>query len=185
MRRDRFSFSLIVTLTLCFVASAAPLFAAEGSSLPRIVNFAIVAAALVFALRGPLGGYLQARTDQIRHELQDAKEKSDRAEVELEQAKSLLASLDDEVEKAKKEAKRAAETERDRILKAAETEAERIRDIARKEIDNEVEAGRRRLLARAAELSVSLAHEKLEGSMTDKDHDALIERSIEILGKTD
>ena len=97
---------------------ATPLYAAEGSNLPRITNFAIVAVALVFALKKPLAGYLQARTDQIRAELVDAKEKSAKAEVELEQAKALLGSLDDEVEKAKREARKAAEAEKARILNA-------------------------------------------------------------------
>ena len=56
---------------------------------------------LGFLLKKPLGGFLQARTDQIRAELADAKEKTARAEVELQQAKDLIASLDSEVEKAK------------------------------------------------------------------------------------
>jgi len=174
-----------VRIAIFFLLSAAtPLYAAEGSNLPRITNFAIVALALYFALKKPLAGYLQARTDQIRAELADAKEKNTKAEVQLEQAKALLGSLDDEIEKAKGEARSAAEAERARILEAAETEAARIREIAAKEIDNEVETARRKLLARAAELSVSLAHEKLESSMTEEDQTKLIDRSIAILEKT-
>ena len=169
---------------LVLTSAATPLYAAEGSNLPRITNFAIVAAAIVFALKKPLAGYLQARTDQIRAELADAKEKSAKAEVELEQAKALLGSLDDEVEKAKREARKAAEAEKARILDAAETEAARIREIAKREIDNEVETARRKLFARAAELSVSLAQEKLESSLTEQDQTKLIDRSIELLENT-
>ena len=169
---------------LLITSAATPLYAAEGSNLPRMTNFAIVAAAIFFALKKPLAGYLQARTDQIRAELADAKEKSAKAEVALEQAKALLGSLDDEVEKAKVEARKAAEAEKARILNAAETEAARIREIAKKEIDNEVETARRKLFARAAELSVSLAQEKLERSLTEQDQTKLIDRSIELLEKT-
>ena len=173
-----------IAIFFLLVSAATPVYAAEGSNLPRITNFAIVAAALIFALKKPLAGYLQARTDQIRAELADAKEKSEKAEVELQQAKDLIASLDSEVEKAKGEARKAAEAEKARILQAAETEAARIREIATKEIDNEVETARRKLLARAAELSVSLAHEKLEKSMTDEDQAKLIDRSIDIMEST-
>ena len=175
------------TATFLFVLLAtavSPVYAAEGGNLPRIANFTIVAGLLFFALRGPLSGYLVARTEQIRKELADAREKSNRGEKERQLAVELLAGLDDEVEKAKEEAKRAAEIERARILKAAESEAERIREIARKEIENEVESGRRKLLARATELSVSLAHKKLETAMTEEDQNRLIDRSIEILGKS-
>ena len=171
-------------LFLLLATTVSPVYAAEGSNLPRIVNFTIVAALLFFALRGPLAGYLVARTEQIRKELSDAREKSARGEKERQLAVELLANLDDEVEKAKNEAKRAAEVERTRILKAAEAEAERIREIARKEIANEVESGRRKLLARAAELSVSLSHKKLKAAMTEEDQNRLIDRSIEILGKS-
>ncbi len=100
------------------------------------------------------------------------------------QTEDLIPEEKAQVEKAKEEAKRAAEIERARILKSAEAEAERIREIARKEIENEVESGRRKLLARAAELSVSLAHKKLETAMTEEDQNRLIDRSIELLGKS-
>ena len=176
--------NLRIAIFLLLTSAATPLYAAEGSNLPRITNFAIVAAAIFFALKKPLAVYLQARTDQIRAELADAKEKSAKAEVELEQAKALLGSLDDEVEKAKGEARKAAEAEKARILNAAETEAARIREIAKKEIDNEVETARRKLFARAAELSVSLAREKLESSLTEQDQTKLIDRSIELMETT-
>jgi len=170
-----------ITVLWILLASATPVYAAEGGSLPRIANFAIVAAALYFALRKPVADYLQARTDQIRAGLADAKEKIANAQEEHDRAKSVRESLDDEVEKAKQEARVATEAERQRILKTAEIEAERIRELARKEIANEVETGRRRLLARATELSVSLAHKKLEATMTEDDQTRLIDRSIEIL----
>lgn len=170
-----------ITVLWVLLGTATPVYAAEGGNLPRIANFAIVAAALYFALRKPVADYLQARTDQIRAGLAEAKEKVANAQVELDRAKSVRESLDEEVERAKQEARAAAEAERERILKSAESEAERIRELARKEIDNEVETGRRRLLARATELSVSLAHKKLEASMTDDDQTRLIDRSIEIL----
>jgi len=173
---------LAVFILLTSVAT--PLYAAEGSNLPRITNFAIVVLALFLLLKKPLAGYLQARTDLIRAELLDAKEKSAKAGVELEQAKALLGSLDDEIEKAKGEARSAAEAERARIVELAETEAARIKEIATKEIANEVETARRKLLAHAAELSVSLAHQKLERSMTEDDQTKLIDRSIAILENT-
>jgi F-type H+-transporting ATPase subunit b len=138
----------------------------------------------VLVLRKPLAGYLEARTQQIHEQLRDAAQKSARAEEQRQKAEELLQNLDSEVEKARAEAKRAAEAERERILTAADQEAKRIRELARKEIAAEVETGRRRLLARATELSVELAQKKLESTMTEKDQARLIDRSIEILGKT-
>lgn len=168
---------------LLTLASASPALAAEGGELPRIVNFAIVATVLVLALRKPLSGYLTAKTDQIREQLAEAKSKQQRADEERTKSEDLLARLGDEVQKAKDEARRAAEIERDRILKAAEIEAARIRQIATKEIDAEVEAGRRKLMARATELSVELAEKKLKSAMNEADQVRLIDQSIELLGR--
>jgi F-type H+-transporting ATPase subunit b len=179
----------LAVFLLVALATAAPLLAQEeaetghgSGELPRIVNFAILAAILVLVLRKPIAGYVNARTDQIREQLKDAKAKQEKADVELKRAEELLQSLEGEVEKAKAEARRAAEAERERILRTAEQEAARIRELAKKEVATEVEAGRRRLLARATELSVDLAQKKLEASMTDADRSRLIDRSIQILG---
>ena len=185
MSRRSFLTQVTALVAITLFVGAAPALAAEGGDLARITNFAIVAAALTLALRKPLAGYLTARTEQIRAELKEAGEKTERAKTEHQRAEELLASLDSEVEKARAEAVQAAEAERERILKAAHTEAGRIKELATKEIDAEVEAGRRRLLARAAELSVSLAQEKIEKTMTDDDQSRLIDRSIEILASRD
>jgi F-type H+-transporting ATPase subunit b len=168
---------------LHFLGSPTPLFAAEGGELPRIVNFAILATILVLVLRKPLADFLGARTAQIREELQQARSRETNAEVERKRAEELLASLEGEVQKAKDEARRAALAEKERILKTARQEAVRIRAIANKEIEAEVEAGRRRLFARATELSVELAHKKIASSMTDADRDRLIDRSVDLLGR--
>lgn len=163
---------------------ATPLLAAEHGELPRIINFAILAVILALVLRKPIASYLEAKTQQIREELADAKQKQERASTESVKADELLQSLDAEVAKAKAEAVRAAEAERERIVKAAEVEAKRIQELAEKEVAAAVENGRRQLLAKAAELSVDLAHKKLKASMTDADQSKLIDKSIEMLGKT-
>lgn len=179
------AFPLLVSI----LATAAPVLAAEqaeaehgSGELARIVNFAVLATILVLVLRKPIANYVNAKADQIRTQLKEAKAKQEKAASELERAEALLKSLEGEVEQAKQEARRAAEAERDRVLRAAEQEAKRIRELAKKEIASEVEAGRRKLLARATELSVDLAHQKLKTSMTDADRKRLIDRSIEILG---
>ncbi len=173
----------VIALSLLSFGSPTALFAAEGGELPRIVNFAILAAVLVLVLRKPLAGFLNAKTAQIREELSEARSRETNAEVERKKAEELLASLEGEVRKAKSEAASAAQAEKERILKTAEQEAARIRAVAKKEIEAEVEAGRRRLFARATELSVDLAHKKIENSMTDADRSRLIDRSVDILGR--
>jgi F-type H+-transporting ATPase subunit b len=168
---------------LLALGSPTVLLAAEGGELPRIVNFAILMAVLVFVLRKPLTDFLNAKTTQIREQLAEARSRETNADVERKKTEELLAGLDREVQKAKQEAANAAQAEKDRILRTAEQEAARIRAVARKEIEAEVEAGRRRLFARATELAVELAKKKIESSMTDDDRNRLVDRSVDVLGR--
>ena len=173
----------VLAALLVSLGSPRPLFASEGGELPRIVNFAILATVLVLVLRKPLADFLNAKTTQVREELRHARSRETNAEVERRRAEELLASLDQEVQKARDDARRAAQSEKERILKNAEHEAARLRAIAKKEIETEVEAGRRRLFAQATELSVDLAHKKIASAMTDADRDRLVDRSVDILGR--
>lgn len=88
--------------------AAAPAAAAEaeggviGFDLGRVINFSILAAILAWALRKPLGGYLNARAEQIRERLAAARENRRRAEAAAERADRVSASVDEEVSAARK-----------------------------------------------------------------------------------
>lgn len=149
----------------------------------RVINFAILAGALVYLLKKPLANYLDAKTEQIRSELAEAVGKRERAEAERKEAEARLAGLDAEITEAREKGLAQAEDERRRILKAAEAEAARLGERAKKEIEAELELARRRLTARAAELSVEIAKEKLGEEIGDGDRQALFEKGLEKLGE--
>lgn len=160
--------------------------AAHGSPLDlifRVVNFAILVGALVYLLKKPLGNYLDAKAEQIRSDLAAAVGKRERAEAERQEAEARLAGLDEEIAAVRAKGLAQAEDERRRILQAAENEAARLSERARKEIEAEVELARRRLTARAAELSVELARKKLGEQIGDTDRQALFEKGLEKLGE--
>ncbi len=180
--KARFVAAIASALALS-VANAAPALAAEGGELPRIINFLIVVVILVLLLRKPLAGYLSAQTDQIRSQLAAAAEQRAKAKEEMARAEQRLDGLDDEIARVREEAKQAAVGERARIVEAAQAEAKRITALAKKEIETELELSRRKLLARATELSVSLARKKIESTMTDEDQARLVDRSIGLLGE--
>jgi F-type H+-transporting ATPase subunit b len=158
---------------------------AHGSPLDlvfRVVNFAILAGALVYLLRKPLSNYLNAKAEQIRSDLAAAVGKRERAEAERKEAEARLAGLDEEIAAVRAKGLAQAEDERRRILQAAESEAARLAERAKKDIEAEVELARRRLTARAAELSVELARKKLAEQIGDADRQALFDKGLEKLG---
>jgi F-type H+-transporting ATPase subunit b len=147
----------------------------------RVINFAILAGALVYLLRKPLASFLDAKTEQIRGELAEAAEKTTRAAADRKEAEARLAGLDDEVGRVRAKALEEAEAERERIQQSARAEAARLAETARKQIEGELEVARRKLTARAAELSVELARKKIKKQMNDDDQRALIDKSLESL----
>lgn len=167
-------------------AEAAEEAEAHGSGwdlLYRVVNFAILVGALVYLLRKPLSNYLDAKTEQIRRDLTEAAGKRERAEAERKEAEARLAGLDREIAEARVKGLAQAEDERRRILQAAESEAARLAENAKKEIEAELELARRKLTARAAELSIEMARKKIREQISDADRRALFEKSMDKLGE--
>ncbi len=149
----------------------------------RVINFAILAGALVYLLKKPLGNYLEAKTDQIRQDLAEAAGKRERAETERKEAKARLEGLDQEIAEARKKGLSEAEAERLRILEAAKADAMRLAEHAKTELADELELARRKLTARAAELSVEVARKKIGEQIGDDDRRRLFEKGLEKLGE--
>jgi F-type H+-transporting ATPase subunit b len=149
----------------------------------RVINFAILAGALVYLLRKPLGNYLDAKTEQIRQDLTEAAGKRERAEAERKEAKARLEGLDQEIAEARKKGLAHAEAERQRILEAAKADAMRLGENAKRELADELELARRKLTARAAELSVEMARKKIGEQISDADRRRLFEKGLEKLGE--
>ena len=184
---------VVAVLILVIVAASGAVIAqghegeeAHGSALDlvfRVVNFAILAGALVYLLKKPLGNYLDARAEQIRSDLAAAVGKRERAEAERQEAEARLAGLDQDIAAVRAKGLAQAEDERRRILQAAENEAARLAERAKKEIEAELELARRRITTRAAELSIEMARKKLGEEIGETDRRALFEKGLEKLSE--
>ena len=166
-------------VAILLLAAATPVLAAEesgviGFDLARVINFSILATILVLVLRKPLGGYLNARTQQIRDQLVAARENREQAGEAAEQAARVAAGLDDETAAARRRILEAASAEARRIVAAAEEQAARITAGAEQELDAEVRSAERRLASRAAEAVARLARARLREGVSAEDHRRLV-----------
>jgi F-type H+-transporting ATPase subunit b len=156
--------------------------AAHGESLwsflSRIANFAILAGGLYYLLRSPLGRYLDARSQQIRSDLEHAAETRAEAASRLAEIDARLKALPRELEalKARGEAEVAAEGAR--IRQAAEAERVRLIEQTRREIDRQLQIARRDLTAHAADLAVGVARSRLSRELTEEQQLRLIDRYV-------
>jgi F-type H+-transporting ATPase subunit b len=126
-----------------------------------ILNFAVVAGAIVWASKKYLPSLFRNRTASIQRSLEEARRSSEDAHRRLSDIESRLARLDSEISEMKSSSEREAAAEEERISRAAAEDARRIMESAHQEIEAAAKAARRELTAHAADLAVSLASKQI------------------------
>jgi F-type H+-transporting ATPase subunit b len=144
------------------------------------INFAVIAAAVVWFARSSLPGMFLARNESIRKTMDEAQRASAEAERRLKDIESRLARLDGDLAALRAEAEREAAAEEQRIMAAAQEDARKIVESAGQEIEAAARVAQRQLKAYAAELAISLAEKRIHVDVsTDR---ALVGNFVEQLG---
>jgi F-type H+-transporting ATPase subunit b len=147
----------------------------------KTVNFIVLFGGLAYFLYKPIRNFLQKRSEKIEQGLKEAGDAQREAELKLREANARLATLEDEIEKLKKEAEIEGRKERERVIQLAQQEAEKIKYFAKQEIEMLMRAGIQDLKQYTAELASALAEERIKKKMSPEDQSFLIDKSIEKL----
>jgi len=147
----------------------------------KTVNFIVLFGGLAYFLYKPIRNFLQKRSVEIEQGLKEAGDAQREAELKLREANARLATLEDEIEKLKKEAEIEGNKERERVIQLAQQEAEKIKYFAKQEIEMLMRAGIQDLKQYTAELASALAEERIKKKMSPEDQSFLIDKSIEKL----
>jgi F-type H+-transporting ATPase subunit b len=126
-----------------------------------VLNFVVIAGAIVWASRKFLPGIFRDRTAAIQKAMQEAQKASEEARRRLADIESRLQKLDVEIGMMRDAAEKEGEAEEARIKAAAEEDAHKIVTMAEQEIVAAVKAARRQLTAHAADLAVGLAQKQI------------------------
>jgi F-type H+-transporting ATPase subunit b len=127
-----------------------------------ILNFAVIAAVIIWAGRKYLPGLFRDRTAAIQKAMQEAQKASEEARRKLGQIESRLQQLDVEIGKIRDAAEKEGAAEEVRIKAAAEEDARKIVAAAEQEISAAAKNARRQLAAHAADLAVGLAQKQIK-----------------------
>ena len=134
-----------------------------------ILNFAVIAAVIIWAGRKFLPGIFRDRTAAIQKAMQEAQKASAEARHKLAEIESRLQKLDVEIGMMRDAAEREGEAEEARIKAAAEEDARKLIASAEQEIAAAAKAARRQLTSYAADLAVGLAQKQIKvDTATDK-----------------
>jgi F-type H+-transporting ATPase subunit b len=148
----------------------------------RLTNFAILAGALAYFLKGPIGIHLASRASHIRQDLVDAATLRETATAQLAEIERKLRTLPAELDALKTQGAQDLIAEQARIAEAARIERERLLLQTRREIDTRLRVARRELTAYAAELAVKIAETRIKASMTPDDQLRLVDRYTAQIG---
>jgi F-type H+-transporting ATPase subunit b len=140
-----------------------------------ILNFAVLAGLIVFALKKNLPGAFRSRTATIQKGLEEARKASEEANRRLADVEARLAKLDEELGAIRATAEAEAAAEEQRIQAAAEEDKRKIVAGAEAEIAAAAKTARRELKAYAADLAVTLAEKRIH---VDQSTDQALVRSF-------
>jgi F-type H+-transporting ATPase subunit b len=145
------------------------------------LNFAVIAAAVIWFIKTKLPGMFRARSESIRKTMDEAQRASADAGRRLTEIEGRLAKLDSEIAAMRSQAEAEAAGEEQRIKAAAEEDARKIVESAGQEVEAAARLARRDLKAYAAELAVSLAEKRIQvDARTDQ---ALVDSFVGQLGQ--
>ncbi|MDP9162221.1 MAG: ATP synthase F0 subunit B [Acidobacteriota bacterium] len=126
-----------------------------------LLNFAIIAGAVIFLLKKKLPGVFRDRTNSIQKAMAEARVASEDANRRLADIEARLSKLGGEIQQMQVSADKEAVAEEVRIQAAAEEDARKIVESATQEIAAATKNVRRELKAYAADLAVALARRQI------------------------
>jgi len=145
----------------------------------RVINFAVLAVALVFILRKPLSQALNSRVKGIETQLKDLETRKFEAEKQLAEYNEKLSRLEEEAGKIVDDYIKQGKDAKARILKEAEATAEKMKIQARRNIEHEFEQAKKTLQAEILEKSLVMAEEIIKTKISVKDQDRLVDEYLE------
>lgn len=155
-----------------------------GLELWKFINLAIFTAAGIYVLRRPISQALLARRGAIEQELVAAQTERERALALVAEADARLSRLDDDVRAIHEQARKEAESERQRLAASTDLELEKLKQQATREMETADKLARKELRQYLAKRSVDLARESVRNQMRPEDDTLLIKESIGELRRT-
>lgn len=126
---------------------------------------------------------LDAKSADIERSIREAAESRSNAERKLEDIRTRLAGIDQELAKIREEGEEDTARAVRRVKELAGQEAERLKRLTRQEIELGVRGSLRELRSFAADLAIGSAEDRIRKRLTGDRHARLIDRSISELGR--
>lgn len=154
--------------------------------IPQLVWTIIIFVLLLLILRKfawtPILQSLNEREKRIEDSIKAADQAREQAQAQIEQQQQLLESARQEAQEIISKSRKAAEKSKEEILTQARAEAEQLLGRAKGEIQLSRDKAIQDIRTLAVELSLLATQKLIQKTLTEKDHKAMVEKSIQELG---
>ena len=145
----------------------------------KVINFAVLAGALIFLLRKPVSKALSDRIKGIKDQLEELEARKSAAEEELAAFNQKFQQLEAESEKIVEQYIQQGQEAKARILEEAQSAAAKLEEQARRSIDHEFKKAREQLQAEVLEKALVKAEEVIKAKISDKDQERLVDEYLD------
>jgi F-type H+-transporting ATPase subunit b len=153
-----------------------------GDWLPRLVNFAIIAAIVIYFGRKPVRDFFKNRSAEIAKAMQESKEARERAEAALAEMERKIKELEAETARMVSDAKERGEKDRQALVDEGKKVAQDVQVQVKQGIDIEVQKAKSALAMEASLLSLDLAEGKIKKTISSQDHERIVKEYISKVG---
>jgi F-type H+-transporting ATPase subunit b len=141
----------------------------------RVINTIALLGLLIYFVKKPLVNFFQERKNSIARELDEAREKRDEAVRLIEEYKTKMAGMEQELAKMSGELKKAAESDSQKLVATAEKLSAAMIESARVTAEQEVRKARILLKNEAVELAMTMAEALIKQKINDQDRKRIVE----------
>ena len=185
------AFVSFISTTMMFAAFAFAEEAAHGGHeeitfmgdwLPRLVNFAIIAAVVVYFGRKPVRDFFANRSAEIAKSIQDSHEARERAVAALTDLEQKIKEMEAETGRMVADAQARGEKDKKELVEEGRKVALDVQAQVKQGIDSELHKAKAALAAEASLLALDLAEGRIKQKISSQDHERIVKEYITKVG---
>ena len=185
------AFVSFISTTMMFVAFAFAEEAAHGGHeeitfmgdwLPRLVNFAIIAAVVVYFGRKPVRDFFANRSAEIAKSIQESHDARERAVAALADLEHKIKEMEAETGRMVADAQARGEKDKKELVEEGKKVAQDVQAQVKQGIDSELHKAKAELAAEASLLALDLAEGRIKQKINSQDHERIVKEYITKVG---
>lgn len=153
-----------------------------GDWLPRLVNFAIIAAVVVYFSRKPIRDFFAGRSAEIAKSIQDSREARERAVAALADLDRKIKEMEAETGRMVADAQVRGEKDKQALIEEGRKVAQDVQAQVKQGIDSELHKAKAALAAEASLLALDLAEGRIKQKINSQDHERIVKEYIAKVG---